>query len=632
MLLFVISVAYLWVYEGDSLFKGLSEGTVITRDSVFLGNEIEGFSWESSGFVSDIVRIDKDVYFSISDIGIIARMRDNGKIDTILSREGSLISLGKKGGVLVAGLSPFGKMFFIRGSKIVDSLSAPSDNIYCSFEFSGKFLIGTGPEGKVYQLASDKKFEEYFKTQSTSVTKWLTKGKELFLGTSNPGLVYKIDTKGEGKIYYDPSLEEINGLGYIGDTLCVSGLLFRQDESVGAIKFFLKNKEYEVYKGTSILCGEERRDKFYAGESEDGQIGEFHQSSFSIVGDLDESRVTALQEINGDLWVGSGYPAKIYKFTEKKLREGEYISSVFKGGVSVIWGNLDYEGDGNIEFFVRGGKKNEVDSSWSKWESIDKHIKLEEPFMQWRAVLKGDKTYLKGVRVSYGRQNSPPIIEEVRVLPPRIGTGQMNESAVMMGPIPPEKKERLSKMGLYIPEEAYLIGEGIRCIYWQANDPDNDILTFDVYVSRDSKSWDKMEEDLSATSYFINTSTYPDGIYYVRIIASDEMDRSDPLKSEKKVSFLVDNTPPVAKVLEKKLIGDSIQVSGTAKDELSSIISVMYTTAEIQKTHWKRARATDELFDEKEEKFEFKVDKREKYGAIRVVDRSDNSKVVRIEF
>jgi hypothetical protein len=62
MLLFVISFAYLWIYEGDSLFKGISEGTVITRDSVFLGNEMEEFSWESSGFVSDIVRINKYLF------------------------------------------------------------------------------------------------------------------------------------------------------------------------------------------------------------------------------------------------------------------------------------------------------------------------------------------------------------------------------------------------------------------------------------------------------------------------------------------------------------------------------------------------------------------------------------------
>jgi hypothetical protein len=632
MLLFVISFAYLWNYQGDSLFKGSPEGTVITRDSVFLGNKIEEFSWESSGFVADIIKIDKDVYFGISDVGIIARIRDNGTIDTVFKSEGSLISLGKKGTALVAGLSPDGKLLFIKGSKIIDSLSVPADNIYCSFEFSGNFLVGTGPEGRVYKLVNDKELKEYYKTESASVTECVVKGEDLFLGTSNPGLVYRIDANHEGKIYYDPGFEEINGLGYSGDTLCVSGLLSRQDESVGVIKFYLGSKEYKVYAGTPILCGEEVSGKFYAGESEDGQIGEFHRSDFRIVVDLDESRVTALQDINGDIWIGTGYPAKIYKFTKRKLKEGEYISSVFKGGVSVVWGNLDYEGKGDIKFFTRGGKKEEVDSSWSKWKSIEKHIEIEEPFIQWKSVLKGDKTYLKGVSVSYGVKNSPPEIEKIEVLPPEIGTGKMNEGSSVMGVIPPEERRRLGRMGFYIPEDAYIVEEGVRCIYWEANDPDNDRLVFDVYVSRDSKSWDKMEEGLSDNNYFLNTSTYPDGTYYVRIIVSDERDRSDPLKTEKKVSFLVDHTPPVVKVIEKKLVGDSVLVSGTVKDELSSIISVLYSTAEMQGLHWKKARAADELFDEKEERFSFKVDKKEKYGAIRAIDRSNNSKVVRIEF
>ncbi len=633
MLLFVISFAYLWIYEGDSLFKGISEGTVITKDSVFLGNEIEDFSWESSGFVSDIVRIDKDVYFGISDVGIIARLQNDGTIDTVLAREGNLISLGKKGTLLAVGLSPEGKLFFIKGSEIVDSLSVPADNIFCMFEYEGNFLIGTGPDGKVYKLVNDKEFKEYFKTQASSVTQWILKDKNLFLGTSNPGLVYKVDADHKGRIYYDPGFEEINGLGFLGDTLCVSGLLPAQDESVGTIKFYLRNREYLAYMGTPILCGEEANGKFYAGESDDGQIGEFHRSDFRIVADLDESRVTALQNINGDIWIGTGYPAKVYKLKKEKLKKGEYTSSVFKGGVSVIWGNIQYEGKGDIKFFIRGGKKEEVDSSWSEWKRIGKRIELEEPFIQWKAVLSGDKSYLKGVSVSYGEENSPPEIKKIEVLPPKIGTGsKMDEGAAMMGAIPPEEKERLRRMGFYIPEDAYIIGEGVRCIYWEANDPDNDRLVFDVFISRDSRNWDKIEEGLATNSCFLHTSAYPDGTYYVRIIASDERDRSNPLVSEKTGSFLVDHTPPVFKGIEKKFIADSVLVSATVEDELSSIIGVLYSTAEMQKTHWKRARATDELFDEKEEKFSFKVDKKEKYCAIRVVDRSNNSKVLRIEF
>jgi len=632
MFLILISFTYLWVYEGDSLFKGLSEGTVITEDSVFMGNKIEGFSWESDGFISGIIGIDKDIYFGVSDEGIVARIRENGKIDTILTRKGSLISLGEKGKLLAVGLSPFGKIFFIKGSEIIDSLTVPSDNIYCMFEFAGDFLIGTGPEGKIYKLVENKELEEYFSAEAASVSKWMVKDGTLFLGTSDPGLVYRISPDHEGNIYYDPGFNEVNGLGFVGDTLCVSGLFLKEGQSSGGIKFYLKNKEYEVYSGTPILCGEEAFGKFFSGESEDGQIGEFHKNEFRIVADMEESRITMLRNIDENLWIGSGYPAKIYKFTNKKLKEGEYISSVFKGGVSVIWGTLNNESEGDIDFFIRGGKKEEVDSSWSKWQKIEKNIKTEEPFIQWKAVLKENGSYLKGVSISYGKYNSPPEISKVKVLPPKIGSSKASEGSSFLGAIPPEEKERLSRMGFFIPDDAVIIGEGVRCIYWEADDPDGDRLVYDVFVSRDSKNWDKVGENLYESSYYLNTSAYPDGYYYIKLIASDKRDQSNPLRAEKEISFLVDQTPPVFKDIKKKYTGDSVLVSGTVKDELSSILGVMYNTAETQKLQWERAQAEDELFDEKEEKFYFKVDRKSKYCAIRVNDRSDNGKVTRIEF
>jgi hypothetical protein len=201
-----------------------------------------------------------------------------------------------------------------------------------------------------------------------------------------------------------------------------------------------------------------------------------------------------------------------------------------------------------------------------------------------------------------------------------------------MRPISSEEKGRLTKMGFYLPEDAYMIPEGIRCIFWEASDPDNDRLLFDVFVSRDSKNWDMMKENLMNNSYFLNASAYPDGTYYVKIIARDNLDRTDPLKSEKTISFLVDQTPPDIEGIKKKVMGDSVFVSGTVKDDLSTIISVLYSTAETKNLRWKRARAVDKLFDEKEERFSFKVDRKEKYGAIRVVDRHSNSKIERIEF
>jgi hypothetical protein len=239
---------------------------------------------------------------------------------------------------------------------------------------------------------------------------------------------------------------------------------------------------------------------------------------------------------------------------------------------------------------------------------------------------------LKKVQISYGKQNSPPEIKKIGVLTPGIGTGKTDADNPVGIPISLERREQLTKAGFFVPADAYLIPEGIRCIFWEVEDPDDDRLLFDLFVSRDSKDWDKIAGDLSDYNYFLNTSAYPDGNYYVKIIARDDLDQTSPLKSEKEISFLVDYTPPTVKGIEKEYKTDSVEISGTVTDELSVIMGVTYNTRETKGLHWKSARAADKLFDEKEEKFVFEVGRKEKYAAIKVLDRSGNSKVVRIEF
>ena len=631
MLLFMISLSYLWTYHGDSLYKGKIDGTIISRDSVFLGNKIESVRWESDGFISDIVKSGRELYFGISDLGLIIRDHGSGSPDTIINRKGGLISLFGKGDLIVGGLSPSGKLLFIKGTSIVDSITIPADNIYSILEWNGKFLIGTGPEGKIYQLGDNKEIKEFYNTQANSVTEMVIHNNKLFIGTANPGLVYEFKKDSSGRIYYDPDLEEVNGLGFVGDTLCVTGIKAGNLEPKGQIKFLIHNREFEVYKGTPILNGIEVGGRFYAGEGEDGQLGEFHRNGFLIVSDFDEPKITVLKNINGELYIGTGYPAKIYSIKNEKRREGMYTSSVFKGGIGIIWGNLFYNGRGDLTFLIRSGRKEEVDSSWTKWQTLGRRIDTEDPFVQWRVVLKGGNPYLKEVRISYRKRNSPPEIQKFAVLPPTIGIVGRNTQTQIHHPLSQEEKEKLRKMGFFIPDNSCIIQKGVRCIYWEAHDPDGDRLSFDLFLKRKDEEFRSLIFSLQEKAYFLNTSPYPDGSYIVKIVAKDLLDQPSPLSSEKTTSFLIDHTPPGIENIKKRVIGDSVFVSGTCIDKLSSISGTFYRTSKDEEVQWRRARPLDGLFDEKQESFSCKVDRESKYIAIRVFDRSNNDRVIRIE-
>ena len=88
------------------------------------------------------------------------------------------------------------------------------------------------------------------------------------------------------------------------------------------------------------------------------------------------------------------------------------------------------------------------------------------------------------------------------------------------------------------------------------------------------------------------------------------------------------------KDIKKQETGDSIKISGVAIDENSPISAIFYnmpSVLEKRETGWRSAIPVDGVFDESQELFSFKVDKVFKYIAIRVFDRHNNDKVVRIE-
>ncbi|MCK4527084.1 hypothetical protein KAW18_06905 [candidate division WOR-3 bacterium] len=633
MLFFLLSFSYFWTYSGDSLYKGRVEGTIISSDSIFIGNRIEKLTTDGDGFISDIIDGKDGIYYGVSETGFIIRL-SKGTIDTIMDTDGRLIKLGKRGNLIIAGLSPGGKLLSIKGKEIVDSISIDSDNIYSILEWEGDLLVGTGPEGKIYKIAKDNKIEKFYKTQGASVTRMTIHSDRLFVATSDPGLVYELYPDGEGRIFYDTGLDEVNGLGFCGDTLCVSGISLANSEPDGEVKFLINNREFTSYKGTSILCGVEMEGRFYAGEAEDGQIGEFHRRNFLIVADLEESRITALRNLGDVLYIGTGYPPNIYRIKKEKNKKGSYTSSIFNGGIGVVWGNLFYEGNGDISFFIRSGKKEEVDSSWINWKSIKKGIEVEDPFIQWKADLKGEKTYLKEVRISYRERNSSPEITLFAVLPPGVGCGGGTSGPQHREFLSPEKQTKLRKMGFFIPEQSYQLPKGIRCIYWQAMDPDGDRLLSDLYLRREGDEFKRIGPKIKDDAYFLDTRPYPDGVYMVKIITTDITDQPNPLTDTDIVQFIVDHSSPEIKGIKKKVVGDSISISGIASDELSTIPAVFYKVPLNDNTddfEWRIAIAADGLFDEKQELFLFMVKEGVRYIAIRVFDKHNNDRVMRIE-
>ncbi len=142
-----------------------------------------------------------------------------------------------------------------------------------------------------------------------------------------------------------------------------------------------------------------------------------------------------------------------------------------------------------------------------------------------------------------------------------------------------------------------------------------------------------MEEDLRAESRRWDTTSFPDGYYQLKVVASDE--RSNPpevvLRAHNTSDpVLIDNSPPEIRDLKiRSGDGGTINVSGVAEDATGPITEGHYR---IDGGDWVPMSAADGIFDSAQESFAFEVSPGEGRGGaparhaivVRIVDIAGN--------
>ena len=170
---------------------------------------------------------------------------------------------------------------------------------------------------------------------------------------------------------------------------------------------------------------------------------------------------------------------------------------------------------------------------------------------------------------------------------------------------------------------------GKKVIKWQAKDPNGDSLEYNVYFrGTEEQNWKLLEEEVRGTSLPIDTGSFPDGRYLVRVVATDSPGNpADLALSGEKISdsFDIDNTPPVVSKLETTSAGGGrYVVSGRVEDAGSYIKRVQYS---IDADDWKIVFPADQILDSRTESFSFPTDvlkAGEHTIVIRVTDAAGN--------
>ena len=330
---------------------------------------------------------------------------------------------------------------------------------------------------------------------------------------------------------------------------------------------------------------------------------------------------------------------KLFQLDTAPGSSGWYESPVKDTRSISRWGKLHWraqmEAGAEIQFFVRSGNSPNPDPTWSDWaqttpvssaggrpDLFDEQI--ESPparYVQWKANLKssgGRSPTLEEVSVAYLPQNRAPIIQSVSVAPAAaVGRSRSADSAAAapgVGSTEPMvvvvddtgASRNITSPAGPVSSEPPRSGaaQPTITISWQAEDPDGDPLTFDVYIRGEGESrWRLLKDNVRQARYQPEPETLPDGKYQVRVVASDaEANPPGAARTAEQLSapFLIDSTPPVVRVLKQERTAAAAEVRFEVADAASVLRRAEYS---LDAGPWTPVYSQDGIVDSRVETF-----------------------------
>jgi hypothetical protein len=376
----------------------------------------------------------------------------------------------------------------------------------------------------------------------------------------------------------------------------------------------------------------------------------------------------------GKLYLAAANPGKIFTLGPDSEPEGTYESQPFDARLFARWGQLQWWGQNGaptrsgdaarIEFYARSGNTSVPGNNWSPWSGPYSNAaggKIDSPssrFVQWKAVLRGAAAatapQLDWVSVAYLPKNVTPDVTGIAVQNtgirvqgismPAIGTGSQTLVQVRM-PQPASSPSSFSAnfnaatvatvgsapgTPRFDPTPQGFTQKGYQSVVWTADDANDDQLEFSVYFRGENETtWKLLKDKLDTRYYSWDTTTMPDGAYYLKIVASDAPSNpaGEGLTSERESDrFEVDNTPPAIAQLTAEAAGGAgnVRVRFQASDPASSIARAQYS---VDAGDWTLVFPAGGLSDAVRESYDFQLQKispGEHTVTVRVYDEFEN--------
>ncbi len=332
---------------------------------------------------------------------------------------------------------------------------------------------------------------------------------------------------------------------------------------------------------------------------------------FAQLAKAGSSQITGIaRNSSGKIFLCTANPGKVFSVGPEYEAEGTFESRSFDAQLFSQWGRLEWwsappaaavrpsanSNEPRLEFFVRSGNTEDPGREWSRWYGpyTNSGSAVEAPparFAQWKAVIHDGRPGdgIDWVSLAYLPRNVAPVIDGIALQEPGVRAQSplvisSNQPAVVtlkMPPAPNISGVVITQSGPPSKFEQPPQGtaqKGYQTVVWTAHDENEDELRYAVYFrGENEREWKLLKDNLEQKFYSWDTTTMPDGAYYLKIAASDAL--SNPpalaLKTERESErFEVDNTPPVIEDLRVGPLSGKMSAghpaSFTARDAFSN--------------------------------------------------------------
>jgi len=689
------NLAYLWTLRLDSKGRlyaaGGSDAKVLRFDDSAKPTTV----FESPELAAQAIVFDShdNLYIGTSPDGKVYKVTPDGQKSVFfepktkyiwalaIDSNGSLfVATGDSGQIFVVGPDGKGKLFYQSDERHARSLALDS---------KGNLLVGTDPNGLILRIEIARKNGESLPQAGASFVLYETGKKEVTaLLVDGSGNLYA-SAIGEKNRPANPSVpaiilpappqpQQITTPQQSGISIAQ---IQAQAQTTAPFSFFpstsggsevvkiapdgspesLFNSRDELSFSMALSAA----GKILLGTGNKGAIVELEgQNIYSTVAKTASAQVTSLiAGPGGKVFVATANPGKIFTMGPGFESDGSFESDTFDAKIFSHWGRLTWWGDngataGKVAFYVRSGNTSSPEKNWSPWSGPYKNASGETincppaRFLQWKAVFldtdHGGAPNVSLVSLAYQPKNVAPEIDDIAIQEPGVRVqGFAQQLSGPSSPLPAQVKMPQRAGGVNFPAAPAVQpkidvppqgfqDKGYQSVVWSAHDENDDDLIFAIYYRGEGEqNWRLLKDKITQRFYSWDTTTMPDGAYYLKIVGSDSPSNppDQALSTEREADrFEIGNTPPRIENLRAQSNSPTATVSFQAVSSSAAIEHAQYS---VDAGDWLVVFPTGLLSDSPKENYQIQLGglaPGEHTIAVQVSDRFANTTAAKITF